>query len=68
MGPSERRQMFRKENTKLSLTHQCTLLKISRSLIYYTPVGFDPATLNLMHEIDQIITKYPFFGCRQIAA
>ena len=68
MSPSERREMIRKENAKLSLTRQCKLLKISRSSIYYTPVGFDPATLDLMHEIDKIFTKYPFFGSRQIAA
>ena len=40
----------RKENTDLSLTRQCKLLKISRSSIYYTPVGFDQATIELMHE------------------
>ena len=68
MSPSERRKMIRKENTGLSLTRQCKLLKISRSSIYYTPVGFDLATIDLMHEIDRIFTKYPFFGSRQIAA
>ncbi|MGB5864856.1 MAG: IS3 family transposase [Sulfitobacter sp.] len=68
MSPSERRDMIRKENTDLSLTRQCKLLKISRSSIYYTPVGFDQATIDLMHEIDRIFTKYPFFGSRQIAA
>ena len=68
MSPSARREMIRKENTDLSLTRQCKLLKISRSLIYYTPVGFDRATIDLMHEIDRIFTKYPFFGSRQIAA
>ena len=68
MSPSERREMIRKENTDLSLTRQCKLLKISRSSIYYTPVGFDLVTLDLMHEIDRIFTKYPFFGSRQIAA
>ena len=68
MSPSERRDMIRKENTNLSLTRQCKLLKISRSSIYYTPVGFDQATIDLMHEIDRIFTKYPFFGSRQIAA
>jgi putative transposase len=68
MSPSERREMIRKENTDLSLTRQCKLLKISRSSIYYTPVGFDQATIDLMHEIDRIFTKYPFFGSRQIAA
>ena len=41
MSPSERREMIRKENTDLSLTRQCKLLRVSRSSIYYTPVGFD---------------------------
>jgi putative transposase len=36
------------------------LLKISRSSIYYTPVGFDQATIELMHEIDRVFTKYPW--------
>ncbi len=60
--------MIRKENTKLSLTRQCKLLKISRSSIYYTPVGVNAETLKLMHKIDRVFTKYPFFGSRQIAA
>ena len=60
--------MIRKENTKLSLTRQCKLLKISRSSIYYVPVGVNAETLKLMHEIDRVFTKYPFFGSRQIAA
>jgi putative transposase len=68
MSPSERREMIRKENTDLSLTRQCKLLKISRSSIYYTPVGMNAETLKLMHEIDRVFTKYPFFGSRQIAA
>ena len=63
-----RREMIRKDNTDLSLTRQCKLLKISRSSIYYTPVGFDQAMVNLMYEIDRIFTKFPFFGSRQIAA
>ena len=64
MSRSERREMIRKENTDLSLTRQCKLLKISRSSIYYTPVGFDQATIDLMHEIGRIFTKHPFFGSR----
>ncbi len=68
MSPSERRRMISKENTDLSVTRQCKLVEISRSSVYYTPVGFDQATIALMHEIDRIFTKYPFFGSRQIAA
>ena len=68
MSPSERRDMIHKENTYLSLTRQCKVLKISRSSIYYSPVGLDQATIDLMHEIEPIFTKYPFFSSRQIAA
>ena len=60
--------MTGKENTKLSLTRHCKLLKISRSSIYSTPVGVNAKTLKLMYEIDRVCTKYPFFGSRQIAA
>jgi len=33
MSPSEPRYMIRRENTDLSLTRQCKLLKVSRSSI-----------------------------------
>jgi len=45
VSPSKRREMIRKDNTKLSLTRQCKLLKISRSSIDYTPVGVNAETL-----------------------
>jgi putative transposase len=45
VSPLKRREMIRKDNTKLSLTRQCKLLKISRSSIYYTPVGVNAETL-----------------------
>ena len=68
MSPAERKTLIRKDYSALSLSRQCRLLKISRSSLYYTPVGIDAATLKLMNEIDRIFTKYPFFGSRQIAA
>ena len=68
MSPAERREIIRKEITNLSLERQCKLLKISRSSIYYTPVGFDLATLDLMHEIDRVFTKNTFFASCQIMA
>ena len=57
-----------KNRADLSLTKQCKLLKISRSSLYYVPVGVNAETLELMNEIDRVFTKYPFFGSRQIAA
>jgi len=64
ISPSERSAMIRKDNTDLSLTRHFKLLKIRRPSIYYTPVGFDQATIDLMHEIGRIFTRHPFFGSR----
>ena len=68
MSPTERKALINADCTDLSLTKQCKLLKISRSSLYYTPVGVNAETLELMNEIDRVFTKYPFFGSRQIAA
>jgi putative transposase len=66
MSPTERKAMINWNCTDLSLTKQCQLLKISRSSLYYMPVGVNAETLELMNEIDRILTKYPFFGSCQI--
>ena len=68
MSPSKRKTLIRRDHTALSLTRQCKLLKISRSSLYYTPIGINAETLKLMNEIDRVFTKYPFFGSRQITA
>jgi len=68
MSPSKRKTLINRNRTDLSLTKQCQLLKISRSSLYYTPVGVNAETLELMNEIDRVFTKYPFFGSRQITA
>ena len=67
MSPKDRKKMIRKR-VDTSLSRQCKILRISRSSLYYTPIGFSPATLKLMRQIDRVFTKYPFFGSRQIAA
>lgn len=56
------------KDVNISLSRQCKILRISRSSLYYTPVGFSPETLELMRQIDKAFTQYPFFGSRQIAA
>ncbi|MEM5477970.1 DDE-type integrase/transposase/recombinase, partial [Pacificibacter sp. AS14] len=68
MSPSERKTLIDRNRTDPSLAKQCKLLKISRSSLYYTPVGVNAETLDLMNEIDRVFTKYLFFGSRQIAA
>jgi hypothetical protein len=41
MSPSERKAMINRDRTDLSLTRQCKLLKISRSSLYYAPIGME---------------------------
>lgn len=52
----------------LSLGRQTELLGISRSSLYYQPRPVDPLTLNIMNRIDEINTKFPYFGSRKITA
>lgn len=51
-----------------SITRQADLLGISRSNVYYQPVPVDPFTLSVMHRIDEIYMKRPFYGVRQITS
>jgi len=52
----------------LSLTEQAALLGLSRSSLYYQPVGPSPEEVALKHRIDEIYTATPFYGARRIAA
>lgn len=58
--------MVQAENPQVSIVRQCSLLKVSRSGLYYQPAGESALTLALMSEIDRIFLEYPFFGSRQM--
>lgn len=60
MSPKERRKMVNK-TANISLSRQCKILRISRSSLYYAPIGLSPETLELMRQIDKAFTQYPFF-------
>lgn len=63
--PREKKLLLEKKHEYLSLSAQCSLLGIARSTAYYQPV-INLEELRLMEEIDQIYTKYPFYGSRRI--
>ena len=67
MSPKKRLKMINKM-ANISLLLKCKILKISRSSLYYTPVGFNAETLELMRQMDKSFTQHRFFGSRQIAA
>ena len=50
------------------MVRQCTLLDISRSGLYYQPVGISEEDLTLMKLIDRQYLSTPFYGARKIAA
>lgn len=50
----------------VSITRQAELLDLSRSSLYYRPVGIDPEDLLLMAAMDEIHLKLPFYGSRRL--
>ena len=52
----------------VSRTEQATLLTLSRSSLYYRPVGPRVEEVALKRRIDEIYTATPFYGARRIAA
>ena len=67
MSRGERKETIKRGHPGLSLGRQCRLLSISRSSFYYVPKGESPENLALMRRIDELFTKYPFYGSRQMA-
>ncbi len=62
---SDKLNLVDKNNYKISLSRQTELLGISRSSIYYKPI-ISLEDISIMNLIDEIYTKYPFYGSRRI--
>ena len=52
---------------KLSIRKQCELLQLSRSRLYYQPVGESAENLRFMEIIDKQFLETPWYGSRQMA-
>ncbi len=52
---------------RLSLRKQCELLQLSRSRLYYQPVGESAENLRFMEIIDKQFLETPWYGSRQMA-
>lgn len=61
------RRALVKPRILLSMRRQCELLGVSRSSLYYQPVGQDPEELAMMRRMDEIHLAHPFFGSRMMA-
>jgi putative transposase len=59
--------MVEKNNPELSMVEQCQILGLNRSTLYYKPVPeYSPANVKILNAMDEIFTKYPYFGYRRI--
>lgn len=54
--------MINSQHKKISQRQQCDLLSVSRSSLYYKPVGETQQNLELMRLMDEIHLKHPTFG------
>ena len=50
----------------LSLTRQAEFLELSRTSLYYEPVGTSDAGLRLRRRLDELHLQWPFLGCRML--
>lgn len=55
-----------KENEKLSIRHQCELLGINRSSVYYKPAGESEENLGIMRLMDEHYLDHPTEGVLQM--
>ena len=65
MNYREKLPLVNKELRGISVSRQANLLDISRSSIYYEP-AVRPDDIGIMNAIDEIFTKYPFYGHRRV--
>lgn len=61
-----KRTLIDRELQQLTINHQCGLIGLSRSSLYYQPCRDNCRDLNIMNEIDQIYTRNPEYGSRRI--
>ena len=64
MSLEQRKQMIERNDQKLSISRQCSMLNVNRSSFYYTPKPINPGDLELMRLIDEQYMKTPTAGSR----
>jgi len=58
--------MLELHSLELSHKAQAELLGLSRSSLYYRPMPPSPEEVAIKHRIDEIYTRWPFYGSRRI--
>ena len=55
------------QDSDLPINQQAEILSLNRSSLYYKTVKTSPEDVAVKHRIDEIYTKYPFYGSRKIS-
>jgi len=63
----ELRTWIETEHNTISATRQCELVGLPRSSRYYEPQGETPENLALMRRLDEVYTRWPFYGSRKLS-
>ncbi|MFD2671787.1 IS3 family transposase [Marinicrinis sediminis] len=65
-----RKNMVERGHARIHMKRQCKLLSINRTSMYRKPKKKQPSDVNiqLMHLIDEIYTRHPYFGYRRMTA
>jgi putative transposase len=66
MSTPDRTAMLDHVHPKLSLRRQCALLGLARSGVYREKAPVNGSDLALMRRIDELFTKWPFYGSRRM--
>ncbi len=67
LSREELRTWIEADHQRISGSRQCELIGLARSSRYYTPRGETAQTLALMRHIDEVYTRWPFYGSRKRA-
>jgi putative transposase len=60
--------MLERIDPEVPLIAQAEILGLSRSSLYYEPVGPSALEIATKHRIDELYTQHPFYGSRRITA
>ena len=66
MSREQRLALIEREQSSLSLSTQTELLSLNRTSLYYQPVPPSEKEVAVKHRIDEIYTRYPFYGSRRM--
>jgi len=56
-----------KEHQELSVRHQCNILSLNRSSLYYERIGLSEEDQRILDEMDKIYLDFPIYGSRRMS-